>query len=601
MGRELIYFHRGLAYDARSALQDPGFLQRAVNITFNIEGTQELRPQYRTYNNAAVGAIHSIKRFVNNVIIGDGAKLERRSTTHYGNFSSLGSAFGTHKWTWREYKDFLFGTNGTYNLMIDTSGNVYNCQIDNPASAPSGTGGAGGNPDGTYKLYVSYYITFPNGHTYETGLSDGSSDVTVTNDKITWSGIPTSSYSALYGTEPTIHRKLYRGPGTGGTLADIYYVATLSDNTTTTYSDDFSDATLGAHAASIVDDYDTGPLSYHQAFHYGRWFIVDKNNPHRLYYSEAVAGADASENEDLLPLAFPELNFDDLRTSGINHVDPQGLIGWGSSLYIPLKHTWLRKDGNDPDSWSYKKTWAKHGIAAPDSLAECSSPAGILGVATARGKIPALSLFNGQMTQIISGPKLDYIFEHDMNHDAISECRGRWDGRYYHLLYPSGENEYPDKWLAIDLSRFPEVRAAYWEDLNANSLEIYDEDKQIYVGGHDGYMRINTGTEAIDVDVQSHDLIGGKPELANTLKKYTALKYNLDTGGDDVTLELYLDGIRAEWEEGTYTKTISGTGDAVQVLKGFPQNFEAYMCSVRVYGTALNTFTLYSPWTLEFE
>ena len=596
MPEELIFWHKGLSYDARSAMQQPGFLASAENITFTSEGKQTLRPQFSKVNSTAVNAIHSIKRFQSLIIEADSTYL--RWNNGSGDFTSLGAGYANSIWDFDEYKDFLHCINGTDAVLIDASGNAYNAKVDNPSTAPSGTSGAAGNPNGTYALYVSFFITWPNGDTYETGLSSASSDVTVTNQQISWSSIPVSTYSAISGTAPTIHRKLYRGPGTGGSLADIYYVATISDNTTTTYTDDTSDSQLAANGACYVNDYDVAPNATYLAYHYGRLFLLSSN---RLYYSEAVAGDTAAENEVLMPIAFESNNWDDLRTSGFGHLDPQGLIAWGTYLYIPLKHTWIRKQGNDPDTWSYKKTWAQIGIAAPRTIALSSNPIGILGVSSPKGKVPGLSLFNGQTAQMITSPKLDDIFENDLNQDYIDKCRGICDGRYYYLLYPSGSNTEPDKLLAIDLSRFPDTRVAYWTDLHGQSIDVNDQDNQVYIGGSDGYVRQNTGSETIDVEVQTHDLIGGKTELANKEKTLKTLKYSLNTGGDDVTLTIYLDGDVAKWTDGSSTYTISGTDDSVQVIRNFPTSFKAYNFSFKITGTGLSTFELYSPWDVEFD
>ena len=601
MAKELISFHRGITHEVRSAMQAPGFLQIAENITLEEEGTQKLRPKFAAINETAVNAIHSIRRFLDNILIGDSTYLRWRSMAlTSGDFASLGSSFANAIWSFEEYKNFLHGVNGTDKVLFDTSGNLYPANVENPSTACSGAAGAAGNPSGTYALYCSFFITWPNGHTYETGLSPVSADVTVTSQKINWSGIPTSSYAALSGTAPTIYRRLYRGPGTGGSLGSIYFVATITNNTTTTYTDNFTDAELAAAGTSYVDNYEPGPDSKYLAYHYGQLFLLDVDNPHRLYYSEPASGDTALENEVLMPLAFISTNWDDLRTAGFNKVDPQGLVPWGLQLYIPLKHTWIRKFGNDSTTWSYKKTYAELGISAPYSIAKCTSPPGILGVSE-RGEQSGISLFNGETSRFITSPRLDYIFKNDLNHDYIHKCRGEWDGKYYHLLYPSGSATEPNKWLAVDLTRFPDLRVAHWEDLNAQSIYTYEQGNNIYIGGSDGYVRQNNDTtETINVDVKSKDCVGDA-RLSLTLKTLREFKYAINTGGENVTLEFYIDGVLAEWPDETTTKTISGTDDTPQYIKNFPPNWQGYKYAVRIYGTGLSTFEIYSPWEMQLE
>lgn len=600
MPSEQIYFNKGLSYDVRSCLQEAGSLQTAKNISFDKEGVQGLRPRFTTVNSTAVNAIHSIKRYLDNILIGDSTHLRRRISATTGNFKDLYSSFANAIWTFREYKDFLIGVNGTDSILFDSKGNLYNAIADNPSSQCAGAAGAAGDPNGTYGLYYSFYITFPNGQIYETGLSPVSADVTVANEKISWSSIGVCSYAALYGTEPTIHRRLYRGPGTGGSLADIYYVTTIEDNTTTTYTDEYSDSELGAHDACQVDDYTTGPSSKYQDFHYGRWFLIDVDNPHRLYYSEAVAGTDESENELLMPLAFESTNWDDIRTAGYGHVDVQGLVSWGTYLYIPLKQTWIRKQGNDPADWAYKKTWSEIGIAAPYTIEKCTNPSGILGVSAPMGKTPGISIFNGQLSTMITSPKFDYIFNDDLNQDYIHKCRAKWDGRIYHLLYPSGSNTEPDKWAAFDLRRSPDIRLAFWQDLNGQSIDVDDQSTKIYIGGSDGYVRQNSGSESIDIEINTKNLVGDL-RLTNKIKTLKELRYALDTDSTDVTLEIWIDGTQQKWPDGSNSKSISGSNDLVQVIKDLPPNFQGYQYTLKISGSSLSTFEIYSPWEVEFS
>jgi len=601
MPAELIFWHKGLAYDTRSALQQPGFLKTADNISFKTEGKQGLRTKFSSINSNAVNAIHSIKRFEDTLLIGDSTYLRHRSALTDGDFTSLGSSFANSIWQFHQYKDFLVGVNGGAGVMFDTSGNLYPTTIDNPTDTPAGAAGAAGNPDGTYALYVTFLITFPNGAKYETGFSP-TSEVTVATKKISWTNIPVSTYEALSGTAPTIHRKLYRGPGAGGSLADIYYVHTIEDNTTTTYTDNDSDSTIGANDASWVDDYEPGPtnMKFHQ-FHYGRWYVVDADHLNRVYYSEAVSGETGTENEALMPLAFEDGNWDDIRTAGVEKLSIMSMISWGTYLYFPLKHTWLRKDGNDPDNWNYKKTWSENGIAAPHTICKCGKPAGLLGVSNPLGGTPGISLFNGQLSQIITSPKFDYIFEDDLNQDAIGNCRADWDGTHYHLLYPSGTATQPDKWAAFDLSRYPDVRLAFWKDLNGQSVDVDRQSSKIYIGGSDGYVRQNSGLESLNIDIRTHDLIGGKEEYSNHIKTLKELKYAINTGNEDVTLEIYIDGIQATWPDGDISQAIKGADDTVQYIRSFPNNFAGYKFELRVYGSNLSEFEIYSPWEIEWD
>ncbi len=419
--------------------------------------------------------------------------------------------------------------------------------------------------------------------------------------------------TVLYPDEPavdmSIRRKLYRGPGTGGTIADIYYVGTIYDNTTTSYSDDLTDAELAAQGACTVEDYGPGPHSKFIDYHYGRLMLVNKDYPWRQYYSEAAQGDTSEENENLMPIAFLQDNWDDLRVSGFEKTDIMGTLAWGTNYFVAFKQTWIRRQGNDPDTWSWKKTWAKHGVCASDTIA--THHLGILYLTTNEGRQTGIALFNGQTSEIITSPKLDYVFNSDLAPEHASTAIGTVIGNYYHLLYQTTAHVW--KWLALDLRRFPDVRAAYWEQVCgtasfARALDAYsqgyDETNALsfLVGGSDGIVYYDTATaEAMNFEAETHNLIGGNPQLANELKVLKELKYNLDSDGDNVTVQIYIDGTLATWPDGTTSFTISGTGDTVQVKRDFPPNFEGYMFRIRLTAASVDDLRIYSPWSLDYN
>lgn len=602
MGTEQIFWHKGISKDARSGLQQPGYLGVAKNLDFTVEGKQTLRPPFIAINATALSSIHSLKVWRGMVIAGAGAYLYRGNATT--TFASLGITSDGSPWTFKEYKDFLHAANGKDAVLIDEDGNCYPAAVDNPTTAPCLATSTGTGPNGNYFAYVSFYVTYPNGMTYETGLSPASSNQNVSDDYLEWSSIPVSTYAAYSGTAPTIERKLYRGPGTGGTLADIYYVQVIKDNTTTTYTDNNTDAELAANGACDVDDY--GPpegLKYIE-YHYGRLNGIDAGYPHRLKYSEAAAGETSADNEVILPIAVPTDNYDDIRVSGLKQkVDPTGLVAWGTNLFIPLKHTWIRRQGNDPETWSYKKTYASFGIVAPYTMDVSNQPSGIIGLCMIDSLTPGIAIFNGQTSEILSSPKLD-AFLTDIDLEFIHLAQGGISGKLYHLMYSSVASAagVVDKHLVVDLRRSPDIRVGYWDGLNARCMAIDDDDKTLYIGGTDGivYKMDSAATELRDVDVESHYLIGGQPQAANKKKAWKQLKYNLDTNGDSVTLEVYVDGTLKTWPDGETSQAISGTADEVQVLP-LPQDFQGYQIKVRVYGSDLGQFDLYSPWDLDYD
>jgi hypothetical protein len=117
--------------------------------------------------------------------------------------------------------------------------------------------GAAGNLNGAY-TYVITFVT-ADGET-EGGLASASR--TVSSKKIELSQIPTSPLRSV------TSRKIYR-TAAGGVQHKL--VATLSDNLTTTYSDNIADGSLGANvptASTAVSGMERFPESFHHSVFY---------------------------------------------------------------------------------------------------------------------------------------------------------------------------------------------------------------------------------------------------------------------------------------------------------------------------------------------
>jgi len=115
------------------------------------------------------------------------------------------------------------GYSGTY---------LGNCGVTAPANAASVANNGAGNLQGLYK----YVITFVNTQGHESGPGPASAVHTANNNAIDLTSIDT-------GAAGTVSRKIYRTVNDG---ALYLYVDTIADNSTTTYTDDDADTSLGA-------------------------------------------------------------------------------------------------------------------------------------------------------------------------------------------------------------------------------------------------------------------------------------------------------------------------------------------------------------------
>ncbi|MFC1703149.1 hypothetical protein ACFLZO_01655, partial [Patescibacteria group bacterium] len=104
-------------------------------------------------------------------------------------------------------------------------------EVGGPTTPTVAVNAAAGNLNGTYYYRIAY-VTADG----ETQLSASSTAVSPSNEQVDLSGIPTSSSSAVTA------RKIFRAKSPSST--SFGYVATISDNTTTTYTDNIADGAV---------------------------------------------------------------------------------------------------------------------------------------------------------------------------------------------------------------------------------------------------------------------------------------------------------------------------------------------------------------------
>jgi hypothetical protein len=128
------------------------------------------------------------------------------------------------------YQEWLFATNGVGTpVKIDSSLNMTRWGIV-PPSAATVAAGSSGSLNGTYFYIITFFNAFQ-----ESSAGTTSASVVVTNQEVNLSAIPTSSDPQVTG------RNIYRF---GGTMQTIQLVGTITDNTTTTFTDNVADVNV---------------------------------------------------------------------------------------------------------------------------------------------------------------------------------------------------------------------------------------------------------------------------------------------------------------------------------------------------------------------
>ena len=425
-------FDKGINTRKNPSLLTDGETQECSGFTLDGDGyLKAMKPRAQVHH-SPYGEIRNIHRYMNTLVMAEGENLRYKWDLRgfcdlyippSEEFENIGSGWA-YRYKMINYKRWIFMANGHANRVFSKD-NIFDWAVANPVNACSGAAGAAGNPNGTYSLYYTYLIKFPNGEQYETAQSPPVT-VSVTNQKITWSNIGICPYT---GTGIEINRCLYRY---SSTMAATYYVTTIGDNTTTTYTDDATDATLETNEQITTTGYGPAPDAFIDIELYLQRIFGIKGT--YLYWSEPY-----------LPFAFKP-------ASSINVTDVgnelTSVIFWGDQLYLSSKSKWYRLSGSDPDTWAIKNTFSDTGIINPRT------------VKGTKYGVPALNydgiyIFDGSISKNITEKRLGRkMFLDISDYDA---CYSEWDGTRYYFYYPTTGSTLSNC-LIIDFTFYPEFR-----------------------------------------------------------------------------------------------------------------------------------------------
>ena len=265
------------------------WVKKAQNVRFDEEpGSVTKRERISYFNSSSIGsgAMLSLYRYYTS----GGVKkwIGIHGTTAYvgsdsaGTWTSIRTSLTTgKKASMVTYKDLLIVSNGYDNPWVyDGSSDNVTWELGACKVMPA----SGGSLDAsaTYK----YQITI-NADVYICGAVSNTLTTTVTNKTGTLTNIP-------LGPAGTTNRKIFRTEGGGSTYK---LLATISDNTTTTYTDTTADTSLGATIGGVTDDM---PLGSILKVHRERLFITrDPSYPNRIYFSNVYLPHYISQTVDL--------------------------------------------------------------------------------------------------------------------------------------------------------------------------------------------------------------------------------------------------------------------------------------------------------------
>lgn len=241
----------------------------------------------------------------------------------------------------------------TTTYSIGSAIKVRNLGVDPPTVAPSGVAGNSGNPNGAYKLMVTYV----NADGVESNPSPASELVTVSGKMIVWT-IPIDSSTG----NTTAKRRLYR-TAAGGTV--YKYLKEVANNTSATYIDNRSDAVLGG---LMLDNNNVPPSTCSLIFTFTSYvFYVTEH--YYVRFSKAGAPDQCPYTEtDIQEIAFPD-EVTDMRSS------PIALIFGGANFLASVTSNGGFIFDSDPTiDTTTMKLVDTHGGLSYRASAMCTSP-----------------------------------------------------------------------------------------------------------------------------------------------------------------------------------------------------------------------------------
>jgi hypothetical protein len=564
MAIESFSFDKGMNRKKSTLLMSEGEVYTCKGFGFQRDGVLEARTaktRGASIDAVATSKINAIHRYGDSIYASSRALcpgsqayfnyIHHRLST-VSTFSDVFTMTGNTRPRIADYQEFVFMVDGESRKAY-TQGNVYEWGVDVPKSAPNlGSTGGAYNPDGTYSCYVTFYVIFPNGKVVETGPSPSAS-ITVSTDRIEWSGIPVCPYA---GTGIIAHRKLYRD------VSGVnYLVTTITNNTTTTYSDNESDATLQTNSIMTSEDY-VAPVygALDVAMYLQRMFVIKDN---KLYWSEPY-----------MPFSFESTS--DVSVSKEDE-DLISIVKWGDQLYVASAERWYRLQGTDPSTWAIKQTFTDQGVINKHTVK--ATKYGILGLWN-----DGIYLFDGSTSKSVTEKILGREFFTDLT--DLSVCYAEYDGSRYTFHYASTGTTL-DSCIVIDYGLTPEIRI-YEDDFLADAEEVYKETNHRYLA-KSGYEYTEGGTETIATSV----VTGDKAFQAIIKRKcLDYLYYDINTNGKNVSVGIYIDGTLVQTLTLNETSRVRRRSDKLMAKEG-------YRFALQISCADSQYLEIYSPWALE--
>ena len=380
-----------------------------------------------------------------------------------------------------EYENQMFFGNGSNIPYRYASGSFYRHGIYAPTtSATVATAATGTALSGAYQ----YKVTYLNSGTVESDAGPATATFTAASENAALTSIPVAPQS--WGVAS---RRIYRTKDGGTTF---YRIATISDNTTTTYEDGQGDDTL--LVTEEPDDQGVPPNYSALTYHQGRLFVVDPNT-NLVWYSEVGN-----------PYVFKALSF---RRIGDTSGDvPFSIASYNGSVAIGCMNSmWLiyTPDATDTN-WADIRVVTPYGCMAPKSMFNYNNK--LMFAASLNGDFVGFAAMAGTdvdptvsiVTRAQFGSDLkSNVIERDMflvpdayqaNISAFSHKNRAYITGPYGVAQATNNRIWYLDYSFENLNRKNKLAWAPWSGLNAADFTVYGGELYYATSAADGFVHV---------------------------------------------------------------------------------------------------------------
>ena len=395
----------------RDTLLETDHVEVSQNGRYDNEvGSVVKRPSPAKYNGTTLGdsPVYSVFRFYTKtskfLLAAHGSSMYVGNDLA-GTFSAIKTGMtSSRRFSFEVYRDLCLFSNGFDPIYVTDGVAAWElgaCRAETIA------GGTNLDASATYSYKITMdddeYYCGTVSNTVTTGSAGGKRKVSLTN-------IP-------LGPLGTTNRKIYRTIGNG---SDHYLIATIADNSTTTYTDDIPDTTATPLPLVVTDPMPKG--RYIKVYRERLFVARSEDHPSRIYYSNAFLPGYIQGTSNL---DYADISPDD------------GDVITGIPIMLGtmcvFKRNSIRKfniDHADPDSWVVDDPISYEGCPAPYSIAQ--TPYGIIYKGWRH-----MQMFDGAFSKPIID---EFDSMDDIQYTSQSQCVGFWHGQDYLLSYISKDS-----------------------------------------------------------------------------------------------------------------------------------------------------------------